>query len=216
MAIRIGIIGLSASPSAWTSKAHIEPLRAQPALSSKYTLTALATSSAATAALAAKKWGLPLDKAYSTPEAIAADPDVDLVVVGVKLPLHRELVLPALRAGKDVFVEWPLANGAAEIEELVRAAKDGKGRNIVGLQARCSSTILKVCSFYLLHGEISHDLNECLTYGAQAKEIIDSGLLGRIISTDIFGVDNMLLYLPPNHDYEHNAKNGEIILSGRT
>jgi predicted dehydrogenase len=144
MPIRVGIIGLSADPAAWTSAAHIAPLRASPDLSSKFTLTALSTSSQETAVLAAEKWGLPANKAYSSADAIATDREVDLVIVGVKLPAHRDLALPALKAGKDVFVEWPLALGQAEIEELVQAAKEGGGRTFVGLQARSSPVILKV------------------------------------------------------------------------
>jgi predicted dehydrogenase len=145
MPIRVGVIGLSANPAAWTSAAHIVPLRANPDLASKYSLTALSTSSPETADLAAEKYGLPANKAYSSADAIAGDPEVDLVVVGVKLPAHRDAALPALKAGKDVFVEWPLALGEAEVEELVQAAKEGGGRTCVGLQARSSSVILKVC-----------------------------------------------------------------------
>ena len=51
----------------------------------------------------------------------------------MKVPLHNELALPALMAGKDVFVEFPLANGAEEAQELVNAAKEGRCRTIVGL-----------------------------------------------------------------------------------
>jgi predicted dehydrogenase len=142
MPIRVGIIGLSAQQGACTSSAHIGPLRAN--LSAECTVTALATSSPASAAAAAKQWGLPANKAYSSAEAIANDPDVDLVVVGVKLPVHKELALPALKAGKDVFVEWPLAIGQEDIEELVQAAKEGGGRTVMGLQARCSPVIQKV------------------------------------------------------------------------
>lgn len=40
----------------------------------------------------------------------------------------------------------------------------------------------------------------------QAKEIIDSGALGKIVATTVVGWDNFLLYLPPRHDYEHDAK----------
>ncbi|KIN08695.1 hypothetical protein OIDMADRAFT_107150, partial [Oidiodendron maius Zn] len=71
-------------------------------------------------------------------EAIAQDPDVELVIVGAKLPLHKEFALPALKAGKDVFIGWPLAIGEAEIGELVQAAKEGGGHTIIGLQARTS------------------------------------------------------------------------------
>lgn len=142
MPIRVGIIGLSADPNAWTSAAHIAPLRGN--LSSKYTVTALSTSSPETAAAAAEKWGLPKAKAYSSAEDIAKDPDVDLVVIGVKLPFHKDLALPALKAGKDVFVEWPLAF-RDEIDELVQVAKVGGGRTVMGLQARTSPVIQKVC-----------------------------------------------------------------------
>jgi predicted dehydrogenase len=41
-------------------------------------------------------------------------------------------------------VEWPLANGQADIEERVQAAKEGGGRTVMGLQARCSPVIQKV------------------------------------------------------------------------
>ena len=84
MAIRLGIIGLSADKSAWATIAHAVPLKAYP-LSDKYTITALATSSPASAKAAAQSHAVPEEKAYSTPEDIANDPDVDMVVVSVKV-----------------------------------------------------------------------------------------------------------------------------------
>lgn len=105
--IRLGIIGLSADKSAWATAAHLTPLQSAP-LSDLYTLIAVGTSRPETAKAAAKAYGLPEDKAYSSAEAIANDPDVDMVVVSVKTPLHKELAVPALKAGKMVFVEWPL------------------------------------------------------------------------------------------------------------
>jgi predicted dehydrogenase len=146
MTIRIGIIGLSADNSSWTSRGHIIPLKTTH-LSSLYKLTAIATSSAATATPSAAVWRVPPNHAHHSGDSIAADSEVDLVVVSVKLPMHKEPALPALNAGKDVLVEWPLANGLKEVEELVEAARVGGGRAFVGLQARCSPTILKV----LLH-----------------------------------------------------------------
>jgi predicted dehydrogenase len=144
---------------------------------------------------------LPSEKGYSSAADIAADPDIDLVVVGVKVPLHKELVLPALMAGKDVFVEWPLANGAAEARELVNAAKEGGCRTIVGLQARCSPVILKVCEMLLFYDYRSAEFN-------QAKVIIESGALGKILSTDILGVHRRMVYFPPAYDYCRDANNG--------
>ncbi len=150
MPIKVGIIGLSTSSTAWTSAAHIVPLRTLPSLSSKFTVTALATSTPKSAAASAEKWGLPPNKAYSNAADIAADPDVDLVVVGVKVPFHKELALPALKAGKDVFVEWPMAKNEEEVEEMLKAAKEGGGRTIIGLQSRCAPTVLKVLYIYAI------------------------------------------------------------------
>jgi predicted dehydrogenase len=45
------------------------------------------------------------------------------VVVAVKVPHHRELILPALEAGKMILCEWPLGNGLAEAEELAAVAE---------------------------------------------------------------------------------------------
>ena len=50
-------------------------------------------------------------------------PEVDLVVVTVKVPHHRELVPSALEAGKHVYCEWPLGNGLAEARKLARWPK---------------------------------------------------------------------------------------------
>ncbi len=84
MTIRLGIIGLSADQMAWATNAHIVPLKSA-ALSESYTVVALATSSPESAKKAAKFHGIPEDKAYSNPEDIANDPDVDMVVVSVKV-----------------------------------------------------------------------------------------------------------------------------------
>lgn len=128
----------------WTTSAHAGPLLGE-TFSSKYKITALSTTSKESALESAKRWGVAPEKAYTSAEDIAADPDVDMVVVGVKLPHHRDAALPALKAGKDVFVEWPLATDLQQIKELQEAAKIGGGRTVMGLQARTSPTLLKVC-----------------------------------------------------------------------
>ena len=84
MPIRLGIIGLSADSGAWATMAHVSPLKSA-ALSKEYTITAVATSSPESAKAAAKAHGIAEEKAYSSPEAIANDPDVDMVVVSVKV-----------------------------------------------------------------------------------------------------------------------------------
>ena len=49
---------------------------------------------------------------------MAADPDVDLLVVCVWVPGHRDLVMAGLQAGKAVLCEWPLGANLPEAEEM--------------------------------------------------------------------------------------------------
>ena len=99
--LRIGVIGLSTQ--GWASSAHVT---AFDQLKDTIKLTALSTRRAESAKEAAEKYDV---KGYhGDPAQIAQDPNVDLVVVSVAAPYHKEAVWPAIEAGKDVFVEWPL------------------------------------------------------------------------------------------------------------
>ncbi|KAL8731700.1 MAG: hypothetical protein Q9181_004221, partial [Wetmoreana brouardii] len=189
MAIRVGIIGLSADPSAWATVAHIQPIKDGSPLSQHFKLTALATSNPESAKAAAKFHGLPLEKGYSNPEHIANDPDVDLVVVSVKVPMHKQLTMPALHAKKDVFVEWPLGNGLAEAEEMATLAKKQGVKTYVSLQGRVQPAMRK------------------------AKEIISSGALGRITSTTVLGIESTLLNLPEKARYVNDPNSGASVIS---
>ncbi len=61
--------------------------------------------------------------------------------------MHRQLTLPALKAKKDVFVEWPLGRTLAEAEEMAALAKSMGVKTVVGLQARQAPSIRKVRIF---------------------------------------------------------------------
>lgn len=47
-------------------------------------------------------------------------PDIDLVVVPVKVSQHFDSVSTALKAGKSVCCEWPLGRNLAEAVKLAR------------------------------------------------------------------------------------------------
>jgi predicted dehydrogenase len=64
-------------------------------------------------------------KAYAGPEELAADPDVDVVHVCTPNHLHEPYAEAALRAGKHVVCEKPLAVDAAGAERLVGLAPAG-------------------------------------------------------------------------------------------
>jgi predicted dehydrogenase len=68
-------------------------------------------------------------------EELLAVPDIDLVVVATPNALHVEQTLAALRAGKHVVCDKPLAQSAAEVEQLARAAAQA-GRLLIPYQNR--------------------------------------------------------------------------------
>ncbi|HEY2205209.1 MAG TPA: Gfo/Idh/MocA family oxidoreductase [Pseudonocardia sp.] len=132
--IGVGIVGLSAS-GGWAARAHVPALRAIDG----YELRALSASSAASAQAAGRAHGVPLT--FGSPAELAAHRDVDLVVVTVRVPDHRELVTAALDAGKAVLCEWPLGNGLAEAVELADLARSRGLSTAVGLQARSAPAV---------------------------------------------------------------------------
>lgn len=93
--------------------------------------------------------------ARSLPE-IFEDPSIDGVVVATPAESHYRVVKEALRAGKDVFVEKPLALKIAEGEELVALAKERDRLLMVGHLLEYHPGILKL------------------------KEIVSNGDLGKI------------------------------------
>ena len=69
----------------------------------------------------AEKWKIPKYTA-SMREAIF-DPGTDLVVIGIPNYLHKEAILMACEAGKDVVCTKPLAMNAADAREILEAVE---------------------------------------------------------------------------------------------
>jgi predicted dehydrogenase len=130
----IGIVG--ASPErGWAKISHIPAIQTLDGMR----LAAVLGSTPASAEAAAIAFEA--EHAYADPVEFFSDPAVDVVVVAVRVPLHRELVLGALRAGKHVYCEWPLGRDLAEAEELANAARKAGRITVIGLQARCSPAL---------------------------------------------------------------------------
>jgi len=89
------------------------------------TLAGVATSSPERSRAAAERLGA--EKSYATPEELATAPDVDVLHVCTPNHLHSGLATLALRHGKHVICEKPLAVDRAQAEELLDAAS-GAGR----------------------------------------------------------------------------------------
>jgi scyllo-inositol 2-dehydrogenase (NADP+) len=78
---------------------------------------------------------LPDARRVSSPGELFEDAGIDVIVVASPNETHRELALAALRAGKHVVVDKPLANSPREAEELIAAAA-GAGRTLSVFQNR--------------------------------------------------------------------------------
>ncbi|KAM0718217.1 hypothetical protein Q7P37_006549 [Cladosporium fusiforme] len=156
--IRVGVAGLSATGS-WAVKAHLSYLKS----SGKYQITGVCNSSLASSEAAIKAHSLPpaTTKAYGSISDLAASDDVDLVVVSTRVDRHYDALKVAIAAGKDCFVEWPLASNSQQASELLRLAEEKGVRTVVGLQGVLSPAI------------------------AQVKELLDSGAIGKVVSSHL-------------------------------
>ncbi|MFZ1400756.1 MAG: Gfo/Idh/MocA family oxidoreductase [Candidatus Promineifilaceae bacterium] len=68
------------------------------------------------------EWGIP--RRYATYEALAADPDVDVIYIATPHNLHYENMKLCLNAGKHVLCEKPLTVNAAEARECMALAQE--------------------------------------------------------------------------------------------
>ena len=127
--VRVGLVGASAAGSGWSSVAHIPALHAAHGIE----LAAVCTSRPESAARAGEAYGV---RSFHDVRDLAAQEDIDVVSVVVRVPKHRELVVAALDAGKHVFSEWPLGANLAEAEEMAAHARSAGVVTAVGLQGR--------------------------------------------------------------------------------
>jgi predicted dehydrogenase len=96
--------------------------------------------------------------AYGSYEELVADPTVDAIYVATPHPAHHDNVILALNAGKPVLCEKPFAVNAKEAQAMVDAA----ARNSVALMEAMWARFLP--------------------HYAKVREIVDSGVLGPILS----------------------------------
>ncbi|GIJ84621.1 transcription regulator gal80 [Aspergillus pseudoviridinutans] len=152
MTINVGIVGLSAG-GGWAATAHLPYLQQ----SDKYTITAVCNSSTDTSRKAIEKYGLDSADAFSDVTTMCTSQKVDLVVCAVAVFSHYELIKPAIEAGKDVYVEWPLCATTKEAEEIQQLAKKKGVRTIIGLQG-CVSHVLTTLEDIIKSGKIGTPL----------------------------------------------------------
>jgi predicted dehydrogenase/threonine dehydrogenase-like Zn-dependent dehydrogenase len=105
------------------------------------TLTTVVTSTGISAGHAGEKHGF----AVLATEADAAfsDPSTDIAVIATRHNTHASLVERALKAGKHVFCEKPLATAAEELSNVLAAAEGAPGILTVGFNRRFAPLLVK-------------------------------------------------------------------------
>jgi predicted dehydrogenase len=93
---------------------------------------------------AAREFGA--EAAYGSAKDLFLDTNGDLVLICVKVPDHRDLVLGALAAGKHLYCEWPLGRDLAEAHELAAAADAAGVHAAAGLQTRMNPAAQRALS----------------------------------------------------------------------
>jgi len=69
---------------------------------------------------------------YDNFDAIANDPAIDIVYIVLPNSMHHEYTIRALKAGKHVLCEKPMANTPKECEEMIAAAKAANRTLMIG------------------------------------------------------------------------------------
>ncbi|HEY3233616.1 MAG TPA: Gfo/Idh/MocA family oxidoreductase, partial [Polyangiaceae bacterium] len=83
-------------------------------------------------------------RAHGTYQALAEDPDIDVIYVATPHPMHRPDSLLCMSAGKAVLCEKPITVNAAECAELIAAARGKPIFLMEGMWTRFLPAIVKL------------------------------------------------------------------------
>lgn len=96
--------------------------------------------------------------AYATYEEMLADPRIDAVSICSANIAHADMTVAALRAGKHVLCEKPMATTLADCERMVEAARESQKTLMIDQNQRLAAAHIK------------------------ARALIEKGAIGRILS----------------------------------
>ncbi|HUQ94906.1 MAG TPA: Gfo/Idh/MocA family oxidoreductase [Bryobacteraceae bacterium] len=98
----------------------------------------------------------PEAKTYLEYREVLERKDIDCVVIASPDHHHCPMLLDALAAGKDVYLEKPLSKSLEESTKMIQATRKSKQVVQIGMQRRSADSIVK------------------------AKKLVDDGVLGRV------------------------------------
>lgn len=87
----------------------------------------------------------------STMDDLLGDPEINCLAILTRHNLHAHQAIEAMRAGKDVFVEKPLALTSDELQQVLEAQAQTERRLAVGFNRRFASMVQEMKRFLLGH-----------------------------------------------------------------
>ncbi len=134
--IRIGFIGAGAFAEA-SLLPHLKRLNVS--------LENVCTTNGVSSANVARKFNF--KKFTTSPEEIIHDPNINVVFIATRHDSHAQYVMDALRVGKKVFVEKPLAVNRSQLQEIIDLDVQEKYL-MVGFNRRFSKSIIDIKNFF--------------------------------------------------------------------
>lgn len=145
--VRWGVIGLG-----WFGEVHADNLAEMPDIE----LAGLCTRRPERLNEVAGRLGV--ERKYTDYHDMLRDPEIDVVSITTHIYDHCRIAIDALRSGKHVLLEKPMAPTVAECDQIIKAAEAGGGLFMVGHICRFDPRVV------------------------MAKEAIEQGRIGQIIS----------------------------------
>ena len=172
--IRWGILGTG----------FIAELQTQDLIENGFTVQAVGSRTVESSKAFGSRFSIPA--AHESYEALAADPDVDVIYIATPHPFHHANALLALNAGKHVLVEKAFTMNAREAQEIAELAES---KGLVALEAMWS---------------------RFLPHMIRLREIIGEGTIGEV--RKIVASHNQNLPKDPAHRLNDPALGGGALL----
>ncbi len=172
--LRWGILGTGGIARLFTSDLNL----------TGFTVAAVGSRTQEAADAFAASYGIP--RAHGSYEALAADPDIDVIYVSTPHPFHAEGARLALEHGKHVLVEKPFTLNATEARGVVDLATE---KGLVVLEAMWT---------------------RWLPHMVRVRELIASGALGEVRA--VLADHDQKLPLDPEHRIQNPDLGGGALL----
>ncbi len=170
----------------------------------KSRITAFVSGNPAKAKTLGDRYGVTRLYDYANFDRIAQDREIDAVYIALPVGLHAEYTIRALKAGKHVLCEKPMASSSAECEAMIAAAKAANRRlgvayrvhfephNVEALK-RIQAGELGTMRFISAEHGFNADLN-WVPHKWRLTKALGGG--GSMYDIGVYGINTSLMMLP--------------------